>query len=59
MIQRSQVNVRLADGSTVTSNSTVLINFKCGEYEDLLEFFVVPGDVGIILGYSWLEKVDP
>ena len=24
-----------------------------------MEFFVVPGDVGIILAYSWLEKVDP
>ena len=53
------MNVRLADGSIVISNNTVLINFKCGEYEDVLEFFVVPGEVGIILGYSWLEKLEP
>ena len=43
----------------INNNSTVLLNFKCGQYEDILEFFVVPGDVDIILGYSWLEKVDP
>lgn len=24
-----------------------------------MEFWVVPGDVGIIFGYNWLEKIDP
>lgn len=36
-----------------------MIEVECGEYHDILEFWIVPGEIGIILGYNWLEKVDP
>lgn len=51
--------VRLADGSTVTAVSSAMAHVKCGDYSDNLKFCVVPGDVGVILGFEWLVKNDP
>lgn len=51
--------MRLADGRTVRSDCTTLAHIKCGEYEDDVKFRIVPGNVGIILGYVWLREMNP
>jgi hypothetical protein len=36
-----------------------MAHVQCGDYSGTLNFYVVPGDVGIILGYEWLMNLDP
>ena len=35
-----------------------MAHVQCGDYSGTLNFYVVPGDVGIILGYEWLMNID-